>query len=349
MVFRALQFNRETALTWRPHLGVDSGGSVKVVSTFMRRRILCILSVLLASGLGIFALYARDLANARARLVGRSLTMATSFGTLEYAQIGKGEPILVVHGAAGGFDQALDMAGPLAEHGFRLIAPSRFGYLRSSLPTNLRTAMQADAYVELLNHLGIAKVDVVSISAGAWSAMQLAIRHPERVRALVLLVPADYLPPGTTIHGGALVRAMINSDFVAWAALKLMPVLPGSMTRMMLGTDPAVVRAANRDEKARVRQVLDHLLPVGPRVAGMNFDVATAAAREPYAIEKIGCPVLAISAEDDRFGTARRARLIASTVVQGRLVVFPTGGHALVGRMADTVREGVAFLHAGRE
>jgi len=315
----------------------------------MRRRTLFILSVLLAAGLGIFALYARDLANARARLVSRSLTLATSFGTLEYALMGEGEPILVVHGAAGGFDQALDMAGALAEHGYRLIAPSRFGYLRSSLPTHLSTAMQADAYVELLDHLGIGKVDVVSISAGAWSAMQLAIRHPDRVQALVLLVPADYLPPGMTIHGGALVRAMMNSDFIAWATLKLMPVLPGGMTRMMLGTDPAIVRAADRDEKARVQQVLEHLLPLGPRVAGMNFDVATAATHEPYAIEKIGCPILAISAEDDRFGTARRARLIASSVAHGRVVVFPTGGHALVGHMADTVREGVAFLHAGRE
>jgi pimeloyl-ACP methyl ester carboxylesterase len=142
---------------------------------------------------------------------------------------------------------------------------------------------------------------------------------------------------------------MMNSDFIAWATLKLMPVLPGGMTRMMLGTDPAIVRAADRDEKARVQQVLEHLLPLGPRVAGMNFDVATAATHEPYAIEKIGCPILAISAEDDRFGTARRARLIASSVAHGRVVVFPTGGHALVGHMADTVREGVAFLHAGRE
>ncbi len=315
----------------------------------MRRRTLCIVSVLFVAGLGIFAIFARDLANARARLVGRSSTLATSLGTLEYAEIGQGEPILVVHGAAGGFDQALDMCGALAEHGYRLIAPSRFGYLRSALPAHLTTAMQADAYVELLDHLGIAKVNVVSISAGAWSAMQLAIRHPDRVRALVLLVPADYLPPGMTIHGGAVVRAIFNSDFIAWVALKLMPVLPGGMSRMMLGTDLAVLRAADRDEKARVHQILEHLLPVGPRVAGMNFDLATAATREPYAVEKITCPLLAISAEDDPFGTARRARLIASSVAHGRVTVFPTGGHTLVGHLADAVREGTAFLQGAND
>src|SRR5450631_122747 len=312
----------------------------------MRRRYLWILSLLLLGGSGIFAICARDLANARARLVGRSSILETSLGTMEYADVGQGEPILIVHGAGGGFDQALDMAGGLAEQGFQLIAPSRFGYLRSSLPAQLTTEMQADAFVELLDHLGIAKVNVVSISAGAWSALQLAIRHPDRVRALVLFVPADYLPPGMTVQGGAMVRAIFNSDFIAWAALKVMPLLPGGMSRVMLGTDPAVIRAADREERVRVRQVLEHLLPVAPRVAGMNFDVAAAAERRPYAIEKITCPVLAISAADDRFGTAQRAKLIVANVADGQMIVFPTGGHALVGHMADTVREGTKFLRA---
>ena len=128
----------------------------------MRQRSLLSLATLFAAGLGIFALNAHDLADARARLLGRSLTMAMSFGILEYAQIGKGEPILVVHGSGGGFDQALDMAGALAEPWLSTDRPSRFGYLRSSLPAHLSTAMQADAYVELLDHLGIAKVDVVT-------------------------------------------------------------------------------------------------------------------------------------------------------------------------------------------
>src|ERR1022692_5040881 len=260
----------------------------------------------------VYAAFAHDLAAARARLVGRSKTVETSFGTLEYAEMGEGPPILVVHGAEGGFDQGIDMTGAIVGRGYRLIAPSRFGYLRSTLPANPTTAMQADAYVQLLDRLGINKVVVVGISAGAWSSMQFAIRHPERCRALVLLVPADYLPAGASIHGGAVVRAIFNSDFVAWAGLKLMPIMPGEMTRMMLGTDTAVVRAGEPSEKARVQQILDHLLPVSPRFGGMQFDIKTAATHEPYPIEKIACPVMTISAEDDRFGTASRAEQIAT-------------------------------------
>ena len=302
------------------------------------------LPVVLAVLACVYAAFVRDLTRAHARLIGHSKTVEPSLGALEYAVMGEGEPVLSVHGAGGGFDQALHMSGALAGRGYQLIAPSRFGYLRSSLPSDLTTAMQADAYAQLLDRLGIERVVVVGISAGAWSSMQFAIRHPKRCRALVLLVPADYLPAGTSIHGGAVVRAIFSSDFVAWVALKLMPVMPGGMTRMLLGTDATIVRTAEPSEKARVQQVLEHLLPVGSRFEGMQFDIKTAATHEPYTIEKITCPVLTISAQDDRFGTASRAKYIAASVPDGRTIVFQTGGHALVGHSADVLREITVFL-----
>ena len=218
-----------------------------------RQILLVIFTVLVVGTGGVYAIFVRDLATARARLVGRSKTMETSFGTLEYAVIGEGVPVLIVHGAEGGFDQGVDMTGALAGRGYQLIVPSRFGYLRSTLPGSLTTAMQADAYVQLLDRLGLDKVGVVGISAGAWSSLQFAIRHPERCRALTLLCPADYLPAGTAIHGGSIAKAIINSDFVAWAAFKLRPIMPGGMTRMMLGTDAIVLRAAEPIEQARGR------------------------------------------------------------------------------------------------
>jgi pimeloyl-ACP methyl ester carboxylesterase len=216
------------------------------------------------------------------------------------------------------------------------------------MPANPTTAMQADAYAQLLDRLGIEEVNVVGISSGAWSSIQFAVRYPERCRALVLLVPANYLPAGTSIHGGAVVRAMINSDFAAWAVLKLMTIMPGVMARMMLGIDGALVRAAEPGEKARVRQVLEDILPVSPRLAGTQFDVKTAATHETYTMEKIACPVLTISAEDDRFDTASRARYIAASVPGGRAIVFPTGGHALVGDYNAAMRDVTSFLRTVR-
>src|SRR4030095_14252869 len=126
--------------------------------------------------------------------------------------------------------------------------------------------------------------------------------------------------------------------------LRLMSTMPGAMSVAMLGTASAVVRSADAGEKSRVGQLLDHLLPVSPRYEGMQFDIHTGAMREPYAIERSACPVLTISAEDDRFGTAARARYIANSVAHGRALIFSCGGHALVGRYADAMRESVAFI-----
>jgi len=311
---------------------------------FVHGIMLAIVAVLIVATAVIYAIFLRDRTRALDRLLGRSKTIETSFGTLEYAVTGEGEPVLIVHGAAGGFDQGIEMTGALARGGYRLIVPSRFGYLRSTLPANPTTSMQADAYAQLLDHFGVGKAVVVAISAGAWSSLQFAIRYPERCRALVLLVPADYLPEGTSIRGGVAAKAIFNSDFVAWAALKLIPIMPGGLTRLMLGTDPGVVRSAESAEKARVEEVLKHLLPVSERFGGMQFDIRTAATREPYPIKQIVCPVLTISAKDDRFGTASRAKYIADGVSDGRAIIFPTGGHALVGRYADAFREITSFF-----
>ncbi|BAM07281.1 hypothetical protein LFE_1599 [Leptospirillum ferrooxidans C2-3] len=79
----------------------------------------------------------------------------------------------------------------------------------------------------------------------------------------------------------------------------------------------------------------------------MRFDIQTAATPESCQIKTIACPVLTISAEDDRFGTASRAKHIATSVLDGRAVIFPTGGHALVGHSADALREITSFLQVG--
>src|SRR5439155_8391596 len=107
---------------------------------------------------------------------------------------GRGRTVLLVHGAGGGYDQLLDMARELAAAGVRVVAPSRFGYLRTPLPADASPAAQADAHACLLDALGIERAAVIGVSAGAPSSMQFALRHPQRTSALVLVVPLAYVP-----------------------------------------------------------------------------------------------------------------------------------------------------------
>jgi pimeloyl-ACP methyl ester carboxylesterase len=188
--------------------------------------------------------YRNDLTGARERVAG-SLMADTPCGPIEYAIAGRGQPVLVVHGAGGGFDQGLMLGAPLAEHGFRVIAMSRFGYLRTPLPGDASAAAQADAHACLLDALDIPRAAVIGASAGGPSVLQLAIRHPERVEKLVLLVPAAYvprpqseapvrMPPGVA----TLFDTALRSDFVFWAMLRAAPSL---MTRSLLGTPSTLV------------------------------------------------------------------------------------------------------------
>ena len=161
-------------------------------------RFVVLLAILLVFALVVFVAvtyprFRADVQPNRERLLsGSDIVSTEKFGEIEYAVEGKGPPVLVVHGAGGGYDQGLLIGENYVGDGFRFIAPSRFGYVRSSIPQNGSPAAQADAYVALLDSLGIERVAVVGFSDGGASAPQFALRHPERCAASVLLCVARY-------------------------------------------------------------------------------------------------------------------------------------------------------------
>ena len=130
----------------------------------MRRAVWLVAAAVLAGLLAlVFASYQRDMREARARVASGSQVAQTACGPIEFATDGEGPAVLAVHGAGGGFDQAVDLAGPLAARGFRVIRPSRFGYLRTPLPADASAAAQADAHACLLDALGIEREREVTV------------------------------------------------------------------------------------------------------------------------------------------------------------------------------------------
>ncbi|RST85553.1 alpha/beta hydrolase [Aquibium carbonis] len=314
----------------------------------MRLILLFVTGVLVSALLVAASAYRRDMAIAGAAADAPSRLLDGPDGTIEYADTGRGSPVLMIHGSGGGFDQGLAFAGPLTEAGFRVIAPSRFGYLRSVMPQAASPERQADAFAFLLDAVGVDQAVVVGGSAGALSATQFAIRHPSRCRALILVVPASYAPDrpaGTNAAPAAwpVIKAALGSDMLFWAAIRMAPAF---MTRMVLATDPALLEAAGEAERQRVRNMLFHVLPVSRRKAGLLMDMATAGDPPPHPLETITCPVLAISAKDDLYGTAAAARHIAARAPDARLLLFDDGGHMLVGHDAAMWRAVLDFIEA---
>ena len=315
----------------------------------MGRVALILVGLFVAAATGLaYTGYHRDITQARERVATGSQVVQTACGPIEYAAAGNGKPVLVVHGAGGGYDQGLDFAKSLVDGGFRLIAMSRFGYLRTPLPRDSSAAAQADAHACLLDALGIRHAAVIGASAGAPSSMQFALRHPQRCNALVLLVPAAYVPrpaggsPMQMPAGTAfLFDTALKSDFLFWAAMKL---ARQTMIRAILATPPAVLEMAPADEQARVAQVLDHILPISPRRQGLVNDAAVVSSLLRYELERIGVPTLVMSTADDLFGTFETARYTAEHVPRARFLSYPSGGQLWVGHQKEVVSEIIAFL-----
>jgi pimeloyl-ACP methyl ester carboxylesterase len=313
-------------------------------------RIVLILAALVIAALVVltYSSYRRDIGRAYDRIATGSQIAQTRCGPIEYAVAGEGPPLLSVHGAGGGFDQGLELAAPLARSGFRVIAVSRFGYLRTPLPTDASAAAQADAHACLLDALNIKRVAVLGTSAGGPSSLQFALRHPDRTAALVLLVPAAYAPrpnqaPAVHTPRGTpfLFDTALRSDFLFWAMGKL---AHDTFIQGILGTPPEVVARASAAEQARVGQIMEHILPVSPRRPGLINDGAVVSSLPRYELERIAAPTLAISVSDDLYGTFDGARYTADHVPNARFIGYPSGGHMLVGRNADATSRIAAFL-----
>lgn len=313
---------------------------------------LAIPASLAAAGALVYFRYRRDLAAANARVSSGSKLANTPAGLIEYADVGTGVPVLVIHGAGGGYDQGLEFAGPLIDSGFRAIAPSRFGYLRTPLPNDASPMAQADAHAFLLDALQLDKVAVVAVSAGAPSAMQLCLRHPNRCTAMVLVVPLVY---SETAAGSPpekpsglrefLINTAISSDFVFWTMSKL---ARRTMFKTILGTPPADVEKAGAKEQARLAEFLAHIEPISRRKKGLQNETAIAKSLPRYELERVRVPTLVVGVENCLYKTFPGARFTAENIQGARFLGYPTGGHLVVGHQTEAWSEVRDFLNAAR-
>ena len=302
-----------------------------------------------AAGVATHSRYRREMRQIVAAVEAGGIIAETALGPIEYAERGDGEPLLLIHGAGGGYDQGLMLArrsfGPDTE----IVAPSRFGYLRTPVPEDASPAAQADAHAALLDALGIELAIVFGASAGAPSAIELGLRHPARVSALILLVPRAYSPDAQVgpVQSGPNVAVtkliMSGADFVFWLAMRLArPALV-----RFLGVPPEVEARAPAADRAHVTAIIRSILPLSRRLKGLEVD--SAADIRPWPLERITAPTLIISAEDDLMLTAPCARFTAGQIPGAELKLFESGGHLLVSRDAELRATIADFLERHQE
>jgi pimeloyl-ACP methyl ester carboxylesterase len=256
---------------------------------------------------------------------------------VEYAERGSGNPVLVVHGifhnCVGGLLTVRDFSVR------RFIAPSRFGYLGSSLPPNATPAAQADAFAALLDALDIDQIDVIGESAGATSALQLALRHPERVKHLAVLV--GNLPGSPTAIVQPSWTKRVNRQFVMWA---LRALAPSTMARLVAAVPKGF--AMSSDDVRYVNEFIDSLFPMSPE--GYNFDLFVSNADVTnYNLEAIRVPTLIAHTKDDQLASHEASQRAAERIPGARFVSLESGGHLMLGQ-TQSIRDALDDFFAER-
>ncbi len=281
--------------------------------------------------------YREDVAEANARLeaVDRNV-IQTGSGALEWAERGEGPAVLVSHGLLHGCDAGLTSVRDMVA-GRRVIAPSRFGYLGSTLGDDASSATQADAFVDLLDHLGLDEVDVIGISAGTGAALQMAARHPDRVGNLV--ISSGNLPGNPTAAAPPDWAKVFYDDRVMWT----LKTVSRSMLGRMMG---APAGFPQNDEQAEViREMVNSIFPIAPRRAGALFDLFVSNPEvDTVRLEAIEVPTLIVHARDDPLTSYDAAERAADRILGAVLVSLESGGHLHLGQTDRVGQEIAAFL-----
>ncbi|MDD5900859.1 MAG: alpha/beta hydrolase [Lachnospiraceae bacterium] len=245
---------------------------------------------------------------------------------MSYVDKGSGEIILSVHGIFGGYDQAYDTCKDYAS-GYRILAPSRFGYLGSDILGRGTPAEQAAAYVELLDQLKIDKVFVLATSAGGSIAIRFALDYPERTKGLILYCSA--MPPAAkpvkyAEYAGP--PAFLCNDYAMFLMNPLFEPVMGMASSTIYG-----------------------MLPVGERKVGVILDASVtnpdmARNYDSYRVEDLQVPTLILHAKDDKLASFEEVEKALDRFPNCTLVSFETGGHLMTGHEAEVKKAVMEFI-----
>ncbi len=104
---------------------------------------------------------------------------------LYYETHGSGRPLILLHGGLGSGEMFGPILAGFADH-HQVIVPDLQGHGRTAdIDRPLDVRFMADDVAALIDHLGLDRPDVVGYSLGGGVAMQVAFRHPEKIRRLV--------------------------------------------------------------------------------------------------------------------------------------------------------------------
>jgi pimeloyl-ACP methyl ester carboxylesterase len=247
---------------------------------------------------------------------------------LHWVEAGAGRPVLLLHGFPQFWWMWRGQIQPLADAGFRVIAPDLRGYNLSDKPSGVDAYRMEHLVADvegLIRQTGVERAHVVGHDWGGLIAWWLAMLSPERVERLAIL---------NAPHPAAFRREVRMPDQMlrSWyAAAVQLPVLPELAIRR---DDFALLESAFRASSVRpgaftdddIRRYREAAARPGALTAMLNY--YRAAARRPTPpTRRIDHPVLLIWGEQDQALTIRMTHGLQEWVPNLRIERLPEASH----------------------
>ncbi|MBV9366890.1 MAG: alpha/beta hydrolase [Solirubrobacterales bacterium] len=234
---------------------------------------------------------------------------------LYWEATGRGDPVLLVHGlglSGGAWWRTVDALAPA----MCVFTFDHRGIGRSQSWTYAYTTeAMADDAISILDDLGIDRVHLYGFSLGGMIAQQIALRHPARVRSLVLGATHSggrrATSPDPDVVGFIRRRGNMPAEQAAWASV---PYNYGPRSRI--------------EHVGRIAEDIERRLQNPFNERAYRAQLLAASLHNCFSrLHRIGAPTLVVHGARDRMIPVANARVIAQHVPGARLTILEDAGH----------------------
>ncbi|HTY55801.1 MAG TPA: alpha/beta fold hydrolase [Candidatus Binataceae bacterium] len=249
---------------------------------------------------------------------------------IAYELRGAGAPIVMIHGAQGDQTMLSGLASAFAAS-FRVLTFDQRGSGLSEKPDMQYTiAILADDTAALMDHLGMLSAHVLGVSMGGMIAQELALRHPRKVRSLVLGCTTAGGPKATPIGGEAFTKAYSLHPMSAEERGKALA--EAAFSKDYLAQHPEVIAAMIEARRAR---------PIDP--VALTHRMKAALEHDTYdRLGDIHCPTLVITGKDDALIAWENSRILTERIEGAQQVLLEPAGHCFWLEQPEQSRDAIA-------
>jgi pimeloyl-ACP methyl ester carboxylesterase len=235
-----------------------------------------------------------------------------------YEAHGRGEPLVMICGASA-TTESYAVQLPLFSEKYKVVLFDNRGAGRTDKPDiSYSMAMMADDMAGLLEAIGIESAHIYGQSMGGMIAQEFVLRHPEKVRKLVLVSTSC-----GNRHG---VPTRQSRRFDREQRAKMTPDELGEETLRLCVTDEFIEK---RPEIARVLK--EAMMQQSKPAYAMLRQAEAARSHDTWErLPEIKAPTLIIAGDADAAVPAENSRILASRIPGSELTIYENAGHILI-------------------